>query len=297
MVSDFERDSRDAARDDPDGRDRQSVTEIPDREGRDIVLNQVRLFHRKHPGARQVDDRLKRGLGVLPISVIPIVAREALSPPEIPVYQTRLVGLPPGTVLRQMIDHPEVTAADYRRVPDLIRTGAIELRGEGHELAFYQEYDGVWFRAIVRQMSGGELELTGLHAIGRDLLPDAVRAARLLDLDEQDDLDDPEIKDALDATSRLPGVVALSARTMLKQQERHPELTTDEYRLLPDLIEHGEVEATPDRRRLVITGEFHGRRYRAVVAQTSAGRLYLIGFHRMTRRPRRRSGARPIPDE
>lgn len=297
MVSDFERDSRDAARDDPDGRAPQSVTEILDREGLDIVLDQVRLFRRKHPGAHRVDDRLERGLGVLPIALIPIVAREALPPPEIPVYQTRLVGLPPGTVLCQMIDHPEVTAADYRRVPDLIWTGAIELRGEGHELAFYQEYDGVWFRAIVRQMSGGELELTSLHAIGRDLLPDAVRASRLLDLDEHDDLDDPEIKDALDATSRLPGVVALSARTMLKQQARHPELTTDEYRLLPDLIEHGEVEVTSDRRRLVVTGEFRGRRYRAVVAQTSAGRLYLIGFHRVTRRPRRRSGNRPIPNE
>lgn len=297
MVSDFERDSRDAARDDPDGRDRQSVTVIVESAMLDEFLDRIEDYHREHPEARRIATEVAERIGSLPIALIPIVARQALSPAETRFLPTRLVGLPPGTVLRQMIDHPEVTAADYRRVPDLVWTGAIELRGEGHELAFYQEYDGAWFRAIVRQMSGGKLELTSLHAIGRDLLPDAMRAARLLDLDEQDDLDDPEIKDALDATSRLPGVVALSARTMLKQQERHPELTTDEYRLLPDLIEHGEVEATPDRRRLVITGEFHGRRYRAVVAQTSAGRLYLIGFHRITRRPRRRSGARPIPDE
>lgn len=154
MVSDFERDSRDAARDDPDGRDLQSVTVIVESAMLEEFLDQIEDFRREHPEARRIATEVAERIGSLPIALIPIVARQALSPAETRFLPTRLVGLPPGTVLRQMIDHPEVTAADYRRVPDLIWTGAIELRGEGHELAFYQEYDGVWFRAIVRQCPG-----------------------------------------------------------------------------------------------------------------------------------------------
>ena len=287
MVYDFDPhlgpDSDDEGRDDPDaGAARQSVVEIVESAMLEDFLDQVADFRREHPQARRVGAEVARRLGVLPISYLPLVAREALSPTKTPSLPERMVGLSPAAAFRQALRHPEVTVADYRRTPHLVWTGAVELRGAGHELAFYQEYEDTWWRAIVRQTPKGSLRLTSLHAIERRQLPDEIHAATLLER-ETEDPDDPQVREAVEALKRIPGVVSLSARTMQKQEIRHPELTSDEYRLLPDLLADGDIEQrTPGR--LAFYGKFGGRWYRGVVTRSSAGRLYLIGFHRCSAR-------------
>ncbi len=271
------------ARDDPDAGARQSVVEIVESAMLEDFLDRVADFRREHPQARRIGAEVARQLGVLPISYIPLVAREALSPPKTPAPPERLVGLSPAAAFRQALRHPEVTVADYRRAPHLVWTGAVELRGGGHELAFYQEYEDTWWRAIVRQTPKGSLRLTSLHAIERRQLPDEIHAATLLDEETPDDPDDPRVREAVEALNRIPGVVSLSARTMRKQEIRHPELTSDEYRLLPELLAEGDIEQRSPG-RLAFYGKFGGRWYRGVVTQSSAGRLYLIGFHRCSAR-------------
>lgn len=292
MASDYEPDFDDEfgddPDDDPDAAARLSVVEIVDSAMLEDFLDRVEDFRREHPDARRMDPELAQRMGVLPLAYIPREGREALRAPKSGSEPARLVALSASVAFRQGIRHPEVTIADYRRAPDLIWSGAIELRGGGDELAFYEEYDGTWWQAIVRQAADGSLALKSLHAIERRQLPDAVQAATLLDSD-LDDPDDPEIQDALDALSRMSGVVALSEQTMRKQQVRHPELTTEEYRLLPDLIATGDIEVAPRRRRITFYGHFGGHWYRAVVAETAAGRLYLIGFHRCAARHTRRA--------
>ena len=81
-------------------------------------------------------------------------------------------------------------------------------------------------------------------------------------------------------------VVRLSPDTGLKQL-KHEQLTVVHYRILPELIEHGEGFLL-DSQKLVFYGKFDGHLYRAIVKSTGKGELYLTTFHRVAGRHRRR---------
>ena len=73
--------------------------------------------------------------------------------------------------------------------------------------------------------------------------------------------------------------VTLSDETLAKQKRSHPDLTTDEYKLIPDMIRDGLVIKESDQVLLF----FHDvdRLYRAVVKATSTGKgIFLTSFHR-----------------
>lgn len=78
-------------------------------------------------------------------------------------------------------------------------------------------------------------------------------------------------------------IVRLSAETALKQLKhsdpglKRP-LTNDDYRLLPEIIEHGWMVVT-GHRTLEFFCKSSGRMYRAVVKQTGNHRVYLATFH------------------
>lgn len=112
---------------------------------------------------------------------------------------------------------------------------------------------------------------------------------------------DDAIAQSLDVLVRR---VDLSSATMVKQAERHPELTLSEYRQLPDLIRDG--LAVPDAEEGVIAlfgilrdPDGQSRLYRTVVKRTGDGEaLFLLTFHR--ERPRRLEAAlqfAPIRDQ
>lgn len=105
------------------------------------------------------------------------------------------------------------------------------------------------------------------------------------------------------AESTLSPIVRLSAETALKQLKhsdpglKRP-LTNDDYRLLPEVIEHGEMLSITDH-ELVFFREVAGEWYAAVVKRTKDHRVYLKTFHRTKdrdlRAARRRASERISP--
>lgn len=76
--------------------------------------------------------------------------------------------------------------------------------------------------------------------------------------------------------------VLISAETMTKQRRNHPELTDDEYRLLPDVINTGAV-IQQGAQHIVIFND-NDRRYRAEVRTTSSGdENHVVSFHRTSK--------------
>jgi hypothetical protein len=75
--------------------------------------------------------------------------------------------------------------------------------------------------------------------------------------------------------------VMLSRATLLKQQAHHPELTLDEYRLIPDVIDYGKVINREDNKLIF----FHkaGRLYKLDMKVTgNSEELFLTTFFRTT---------------
>ncbi len=111
------------------------------------------------------------------------------------------------------------------------------------------------------------------------------------------------LKCPTDAESTLSPIVRLSAETALKQLKhsdpglKRP-LTNDDYRLLPGVIEHGEMLSITDH-ELAFFLEVKGEWYAAVVKRTEDHRVYLKTFHRTKDRDRhaarRRAGERKSP--
>lgn len=98
-------------------------------------------------------------------------------------------------------------------------------------------------------------------------------------------------------------IVRLSAETALKQLKhsdpglKRP-LTNDDYRLLPEIIEHGEMCLVADH-EMELFLEVKGDLYAVVLKQTEDDRVYLKTFHRAKdrdlRAARRRAGERISP--
>lgn len=87
-----------------------------------------------------------------------------------------------------------------------------------------------------------------------------------------------DLKGRLNATQNA---VMLSRETLIKQRRNHPELTDDEFRLIPDLINQGTV-IDQGRQRLAFFRSGN-RLYKAVVKSTLDGtELYLLSLFRTT---------------
>ena len=81
-------------------------------------------------------------------------------------------------------------------------------------------------------------------------------------------------------------VVRLSAESAVKQAARHSELRISDYRLLPELIEEGEIFKSRRDNHLQFFRRFNDRWYHAVVKQTRNNELFLVSFRKAKRRDR-----------
>ena len=81
-------------------------------------------------------------------------------------------------------------------------------------------------------------------------------------------------------------VVVLSPETAVKQAAKHPEIGMSQYRLLPELIEKGEIFECRKKHHLLFFHRFDDRLYGAVVKQTRNNELFLTSFHDSQRRNR-----------
>jgi len=107
---------------------------------------------------------------------------------------------------------------------------------------------------------------------------------------------DDAIAEALDVTVRR---VDLSSDTMAKQAARHPEITLEEYRQLPELFRAGLVVKDEEPGVIQLFGLLRDARgtprvYRATVKRTGSGEaLFMTTFHRV--RGRQLEVARELP--
>lgn len=76
-------------------------------------------------------------------------------------------------------------------------------------------------------------------------------------------------------------VVRLSAESALKQVTHHRDLTLDDYRRLPVVIEEGAVVAEPSGRYLTFFLVDDHHRYKAAIEQTENDELFLTTFQRI----------------
>lgn len=94
-------------------------------------------------------------------------------------------------------------------------------------------------------------------------------------------------------------VVRLSAEGAVKQVVRHPDLTLDDYRRLPDVIEGGAVITEPSGRHLTLfLGDREGHHYKAAIKQTVNNEIFLTNFQRIHEKDvgrAKRRATRPPP--
>ena len=73
--------------------------------------------------------------------------------------------------------------------------------------------------------------------------------------------------------------VVISAETLAKQRDRHPELDLEEYQLLPEMIERGLVIQLSDQKLMFLRSGT--KLYRGVAKSTANGNeLFMLSFHR-----------------
>ena len=95
-----------------------------------------------------------------------------------------------------------------------------------------------------------------------------------------------KIPPPLDTKFKRTRVVRLSPENAVKQVINHRDLEPEDYRRLPEVIQHGEIYVE-DERHLIFFRESGGSLYQAVVKQTSNNQLYLKSFHRAESRHRK----------
>lgn len=130
------------------------------------------------PKVRMKDEEKAR-IGHLFVAALNDPAREALPPPPgLGSTPTRLVRLSPETAVKQVLHHGDLTAADYRRIPDLIEDDRFQKTGD-RKLSFFGYYDGRWHRAMVKQAKAAdEIYLASYHKARPNQVPESIRKER-----------------------------------------------------------------------------------------------------------------------
>ena len=77
-------------------------------------------------------------------------------------------------------------------------------------------------------------------------------------------------------------MVRLSIETARKQAEKHPDVKSDDYARVQDLVDQGLVVRQGERTLVFVAETETGQWWRLVVKRTADGReTYLVAFHRI----------------
>ena len=123
------------------------------------------------------DEADRRRIGGFPVSTLDDRARSALRPPPNDRWQpNRLVWLSAENGVKQVINHGDLTAADYRRLPEVIERGEMVREADGRHLAFFLEIGPDYsYKAVVKQTANNEIFLTTFQKIRNEDVPRAKR--------------------------------------------------------------------------------------------------------------------------
>lgn len=124
---------------------------------------------------RIADPAVKNRIGEFPVAVISCRARSALDPwPGAASPVTRVVCLSAETAMKQVINHPDLTADHYRLLPNLIEEGYAVVE-DGRNLIFFRRFGPRWYKAVVKQTARSELYLTTFRKANLNQVPSAAR--------------------------------------------------------------------------------------------------------------------------
>ena len=135
-----------------------------------VVAYRLRMFpptltRVKH--IRIADPAVRNRIGEFPVAVISREARHALSPILWAESRpTRLVRLSAENAVKQVINHPELVAAHYRMLPDLMEHGKVIASVDGRHLTVFHEFAGASYLAVVKQTAANEIYLKTFHKVG-----------------------------------------------------------------------------------------------------------------------------------
>lgn len=120
------------------------------------------------------DEAAKQRIGEIPISTLGDQALGALE--NASSRLPRVVRLSAESAVKQVINHPDLTTGDYRRLPEVIRSGRMFREPDGRHLAFFLEIDPRHsYKAVVKRTSNDEVFLTTFQKIGNSDVPRAER--------------------------------------------------------------------------------------------------------------------------
>ena len=127
----------------------------------------------------RLDTAVNARIGQFPAAVLSDNARTALTPMSAVIaVPTRLVRLSAESAVKQVINHSDLTTADYRLLPDLIERGAVSANSDGRHVTVLREFEGFLYLAVVKQTAANELFLKSFHKIGKRDVPRALRRSR-----------------------------------------------------------------------------------------------------------------------
>lgn len=109
--------------------------------------------------------------GAMPIGILP----DDFAAPIGAAEKARAVALSADTMRKQIREHGELTAEDYRRLPALIAEPAIVLQDADRSLVMLSEVGGRWWYVVIKSTASGQ----GLFVSSYRVQP-AERIARLL---------------------------------------------------------------------------------------------------------------------
>lgn len=123
------------------------------------------------------DEALKDRIGHLPMALLNDGATATSGPlPNRWPGPLRVVRLSPESAVKQVINHPDLTTEDYRRLPAVIRHGRMCREPDGRHLAFFLEMDSRYsYKAVVKRTANDEVFLTTFQKIGNSDVPRAER--------------------------------------------------------------------------------------------------------------------------
>ena len=103
---------------------------------------QVKAMRQRHPEATGMSSEMELCLAELPVALLPDGARKALvSPAEAARIPSRVVRLSTDTMLKQLANHSDLGAADYRRLPNLVERG-VTIGRRRRSLSFFGAFNG-----------------------------------------------------------------------------------------------------------------------------------------------------------
>ena len=126
------------------------------------------------------DEADKHRIGEFPVSMLDDRARNALRPPPNDRRQpSRIVWLSAENCVKQVINHGDLDAADYRRLPVVIHSGEMVREADGRHVAFFLEVGPDYsYKAVVEQTVNNEIFLTTFQKIRNEDVPRAKRRSK-----------------------------------------------------------------------------------------------------------------------